>query len=313
MAMTTHFGSSIAPSQICLGAALFGSQMGREQSFALLDAYAEMGGNFIDSAHVYAAWLDGGTGASERTLGEWIRARKNRDRIVVATKGGHPPLDAKPKIGRLSKTDLERHLSESLDRLGLDSIDLYWLHLDEPTRPAGEIIESLAEFRKSGRIKSYGASNWSTERIQQANDYAETHGLAPFVTSQPWWSLGAVREGSDPLRDWHRATGLSMIPYSSQANGFFGDANVAWARGGFSGDAPVGAFDTPVCRVRLLRAIELADAKGVKASQIALAFLLNQPFRVFPIIGTGNPDHLRSAMESTSIRLTEAERESLLG
>ncbi|HEY3236285.1 MAG TPA: aldo/keto reductase [Polyangiaceae bacterium] len=308
------FGSKATPSPICLGSVGFGTDISQEKSFELLDAFSAQGGNFIDTAHVYAAWLDGGTGASERTIGAWMRARGNRDQMVIATKGGHCPLDAKPKEGRLSRDDLDRHLSESLERLGVESIDLYWLHLDELARPVDEIMESLAAFKESGRIKSYGASNWSTERIQQANASAKAHGLGPFVANQPWWSLGAVGNSSDPLRDWHQASGLPMIPYSSQSNGYFGDANVQWARDGFNGDAPVAnSFDTPLGRRRLRRAVDLGDEKGVRPSQIALAFLMSQSFPVFPIIGTGDLEHLQSAMDAATLRLTETERDSLLG
>ena len=312
-------GVPITPSRIALGSVYFGSEINREDSFAVMDAFFEAGGNFLDTAHVYAAWLEHGIGASERTIGEWVRARGNRERIVLATKGAHSPIEDQEKGGRCSKADLEQHLGESLDRLGLECVDLYWLHLDEPTRPVAEIIQSLAEIRSTGRIRSYAASNWSTERIQAANDYARKHGLPPFVASQPWFSLGAVAggpkadqptsESEDPLRAWHVANGLPMIPYSSQANGYFGAENVAWAKGGFDGPPKrAETFDSPANRRRLLRAIELADSKGCTPNQIALAYLLNQPFPVFPIIGTSNPAHAREALGAVGIVLSEQER-----
>ncbi len=315
-------GIALEPSRIVLGSVFFGSDVSREDSFAVMDAFAEAGGNFIDTAHVYAAWLDYGIGASERTIGEWIRARGNRERIVLATKGAHSPIDAEEKVGMCSRADLEEHLAESLDRLGLDRVDLYWLHLDEPTRPVGEIIESLADIQRSGRVRAYGASNWTTDRIQAANDYAREHDLVPFVASQPWFSLGAVAggpsadggadESSDALRQWHLSSGLPMIPYSSQANGYFGAENVAWAKGGFDGPPKrATSFDSPANRSRLLRAIDLAGKKGCTANQIALAYLLNQPFPIFPIIGTSNPEHAREALGAVGIALDEDERASL--
>ena len=317
-------GIPLAPSRIVLGGVPFGSAISKQDSFTLMDAFAAAGGTFIDTAHGYARWLEGGDGASERTIGDWIRVRGNRDRMVIATKGGHPPLGAAEPIGRCSKVVLERHLEESLDRLGLDHVDLYWLHRDEPSRPVGEIIESLTDFQRSGRMLACGASNWTTERIQAANDYAEGLGLPPFVASQPWFSLGvvaggptakeAVSESADPLRQWHVATGLPMIPYSSQANGYFGVQNVAWAKGGFAGSPPrAETFDSPANRRRLTRAIDLAEMKGCTANQIALAYLLNQPFPVFPIIGTSNPDHACEALSAVGITLPEAESAYLLG
>jgi aryl-alcohol dehydrogenase-like predicted oxidoreductase len=316
-------GIPIEPSRIVLGSVFFGSDITEEDSFAVMDAFVEAGGNFIDTAHVYAAWLEHGVGASERTIGKWMRARGDRDRVVLATKGAHSPIEAEAKVGRCSKADLEKDLGESLDRLGLEHVDLYWLHLDEPTRPVGEIIEALAELQHTGIIRAYGASNWSTERIQAANDYAGNHDLPPFVASQPWFSLGAVARGpssdhptseaDDPLLRWHLQMGLPMIPYSSQANGYFGAENVAWAAAGFDGPPKRAAsFDSPANRRRLLRAIALAEQKSCTANQIALAYLLNQSFSVFPIIGTSNPDHAREALGAAGLALTEEERASLL-
>ena len=309
-------GTPVEPSRICLGSVWFGSELSKDDTFALLDAYLEAGGNFIDTAHIYAAWLEHGVGASERTIGEWVRSRRARDSVIIATKGAHPPMDAKVKIGRCDKAQVEKDLNESLERLGLDLIDLYWLHFDEPTRPVGEIIDTLDGFRRDGRIRAYGASNWATDRIEAANNYAEENGLPPFAAAEPWWSLGAVAGGpkadaptsqdDDPLRAWHVETGLPMIPYSSQANGYFGAENVAWAKNGFHGSAPrADSFDSPANRRRLQRAIELAEKKGCTANQIALAYLLSQPFPVFPIIGTGNHEHLHEAMGAIGMRLTE--------
>ncbi len=317
-------GTDVQPCRICLGSALFGSEIPKDRTFALLDAYVEAGGNFIDTAHIYAAWLENGVGASERTIGEWLRTRGVRDSVVIATKGAHPPIDAEEKIGRCAKDEIEQDLSESLDRLGLDRVDLYWLHFDEPTRPVGEIIQTLAGLLEAGRIRAYGASNWTTARIQAANDYAEEHGLPPFAASEPWWSLGAAASGpqsdaptsqeDDQLRAWHLRTGLPMIPYSSQANGYFGAENAAWARDGFRGSPPrAGRFDSPANRLRLQRAMELADKKGATANQIALAYLLSQQFPVFPIIGTGNPEHLREAMGALRLKLSEDECAALFG
>ncbi|MCJ7822094.1 MAG: aldo/keto reductase, partial [Armatimonadetes bacterium] len=265
--MKSLFGTDVDPSRICLGSAVFGSEISRDRTFALLDAYFEAGGNFVDTANIYAAWLENGVGASERTIGEWLRARGVRDRIVLATKGAHPLIGAREKIGRCAKAQIEHDLSESLERLGLDCVDLYWLHYDEPTRPVGEIIEGLAKVLASGRIRSYGASNWATERIEAATTSAAEHGLPPFVASEPWWSLGAAAGGpqsdtpttqdADPLRAWHIRTGLPMVPYSSQANGYFGAENAAWAKGGFGGAAPrAERFDSPANRRRLERAME---------------------------------------------------------
>jgi len=315
-------GISLTPSRICLGSVVFGSYIGRDESFRVMDAFVEAGGNFFDTAHIYSAWIEGHWGTSERTLGEWVRARGNRRDLIIATKGGHSPIEDTEKIGRLSRADLEHDLSESLERLQLDYVDLYYIHFDEPNRPVGEIIDSLAELKSSGRIRAYGLSNFTTDRIQAANDYAAKNDLPLCVASQPWFSLGAVangakaetptREEEDPLRAWHVESGLPMIPYSSQANGYFGAANVAWAKDGFQGEPKLaGSFDSPANRRRLLRTIDLAEKKDCTPNQIALAYLLNQPFSIYPIIGTGNPDHAREAHGAVGVTLTDEERASL--
>lgn len=321
--MTSLFGTELEPFPICLGSVYFGTEISKEQSFAVLDAFLEAGGNFVDTAHIYAAWLEGGVGTSERTIGEWIRTRGVRDQIILGTKGAHPPMDAKVKIGRCAREQIDQDLDESLDRLGLDTIDIYWLHFDEPERPVGEIIESLADFREDGRIKSYGASNWKGERIQAANAYAQEHGLPPFVASQPFWNFASDPPDTvpdaealcsdDPTRRSAAVSAIPLVPYSSQANGFFGAANVKWARAGFEGEAPTAAkYDSPRNRQRLLRAIELGEKKGATANQIGLGYLMSHPFPVYPIVGTGNPEHLRDAMGAPAFSLSSAECAALI-
>lgn len=315
-------GIPLQPCPICFGTAQFSPRLSPDRSFALLDSYVEQGGNFLDTAPVYSAWVDEGWGSSERTIGDWLQARGARKSIILATKGGHPPWGSQLDTGLLSPADLDRDVNESLARLRVDRIDLYWLHRDEPARPVGEIIETLAGLVRDGRIRTYGASNWTTARIEEANSYARAHQLPPFVASQPWFSLAAVargaqsdsptREDDDPLRAWHLRSRLPLLPYSSQANGYFGADNVAWAHAGFEGAPPrAERFDSPANRRRLQRAVALARHKGVTANQVALAYLLSQPFPVFPIIGTGNLDHLREAMSARDLRLTPDEIASL--
>ncbi|NQU43712.1 aldo/keto reductase, partial [bacterium] len=140
---SVHFpGTDLDPSVICLGTGGYGSSIPRDQSFQLLDGFFERGGSFLDSAHVYAAWIPNGAGASERTIGEWQEDRGVRDRIIIGTKGGHPELD-KMRVPRLSPPEIERDLFESLERLRTDRIDLYWLHRDDPATPVDVIMDAL--------------------------------------------------------------------------------------------------------------------------------------------------------------------------
>ena len=321
--MISPFKATLAPSRICLGTGGFGSEIPVQESWAVLDAYIAAGGNFLDTAHIYAAWVEGGWGKSERTIGEWLRANGMRKQVVLGTKGGHPPLDDMAR-GRCSRTCIESDLNESLDRLGVDSVDLYWLHRDDPERPVGEIMETLALLVRDGRVACCGASNWTLARIKAANAYAAEHGLPGFVASQPGWALAdhvtdasapsPMRYMDDATHRWHLETGFPVLAYSAQACGFFGEANVAWARGGFAGPIPKRpAYDSPQNRRRLLNAIAMADARGVSANQIALAYLLNQPFPVFPIIGTSKPERVHEAFAATTIVLSEEELRTLCG
>ena len=309
--------TEVEPSRICLGTAVYGSGVSREQSFALLDAFAECGGTFVDTAHVYADWLPHGRGASERTVGEWIRANGMRDRVVLATKGGHPPLN-NMELGACSREGLVSNLDESLERLGLDSVDLYWLHRDDPARGVGEIVDTLADFVQQGRIGAFGGSNWTWPRLMDANAYARATGVPGMVASQPGWALVDRAPGPVPVvnmyyldeetRQEHVAAGFPLVAYTAQARGFFGEANVRWAKGGFHGIAPLAPeYDTETGRGRLSRAIELGEKKGHSANQIALAYILNQPFPAYAIIGTSKVETVREACAAETIALTERE------
>jgi aryl-alcohol dehydrogenase-like predicted oxidoreductase len=286
-----------------------------------MDTYAEAGGNFLDTAHIYAAWLENGVGASERTVGAWVRSRGLRDQVIIGTKGGHPPLDAMDQ-GRLAAKELNQDLNESLERLGMDCVDIYWLHRDDPACDLAELIETLSGFVADGRIRTFGASNWSVERIAEANAWAEANGHPGFTANQPGWSLAVRDPGAPPLhgmlsvdeatKAWHAATQMPLAAYTSRAGGYFSGDNVAWAREGYEGPCPHGAdFDSQASRTRLRVAAEIGNRKGYQASQIALAYLLHQPFPVYPIIGTGNPGRVQSAMTARKIVFTDRELERL--
>ena len=180
--------TELEPSVICLGTGGFGTALPRERAWAILDSFAEAGGNFADSAHVYASWLPDGAGASERTLGAWVRQRGVRDRFIVGTKGAHPDLKTM-HISRMSPAEIGHDLMESLERLGMETIDIYWLHRDDPAVPVGEILGVLNEHMAAGRIRAIGASNWSVERLQEAEAYAQAHHLHTFCASQIGYSL----------------------------------------------------------------------------------------------------------------------------
>ena len=288
-----------------------------------MDAFFEHGGRLIDTAHYYAEWHPRGSGMSERTVGAWLRDRKIRDQVILGTKGGHPKVDDLDHP-HLSSAELEQDLSESLERLGIEQIDIYWLHMDDLHRSVEEIIETLAAFIQDGRVKRIAASNWTTARIEAANAYAEKTGLSGFVASQPNWSLAkpnwpptpvpGLLAMDDTALQWHVENHFPVIPYTSQATGYFSERNVVWLRGGFEGSAPLGGpkYDSPLNRQRLRQAASIAEKRGVTANQIALAFLLNQPMPVYPIIGTAKPHRIPEIVKAANIKLSKEELDQLI-
>ena len=152
--------TTLQASVLCLGTAEFGSGVDDSVSEAITNKYVDLGGNVLDTAEVYAEWIPGGSHRSEEFLGRWLRKRKSRDSLILSTKGAHPRV-ASMNVPRMSRKDVESDLNSSLQRLGVDSVDLYWLHRDDPGTPVEEILLMLEAFRKAGKIRYAGFSNWT--------------------------------------------------------------------------------------------------------------------------------------------------------
>jgi aryl-alcohol dehydrogenase-like predicted oxidoreductase len=224
----------LRPSVLSLGSALFGSSVDRALAFHFLALFFERGGNFLDTAHVYGAWVPGGLGLSETIIGQWLQERGVREQVVLATKGGHPDLSCM-HVPRLSRQHILADLEASLQCLRTEYIDLYWLHRDDPQQPVAELLELLDTLVKEGKIRAFGCSNWQSERIAEAIDYADAQGIAGFVGNQLMWSF--ARPNTEAIKDQtlavmdaqtfalHQRTGLFVAAYSSQAQGFFTKAS----------------------------------------------------------------------------------------
>lgn len=307
-------GMASEASVIVLGCAWFGSTISEDESFALLDAFVERGGNFLDTAHGYMRWTPGGEGKSETALGKWLSGGR-RDDVLVATKGADAGME---------RDVIRSQMDESLDRLQSDHVDFYWLHADDVGVPAGEIIDWMNEFVDEGRTPAFGCSNWKPVRIREANAYAADNGKRGFSASQLGWSLGRVNDAvrtaggqqfmDDETYAFHRETGLAQVGYSSQAGGFFGPK---YAPGG----PPPGLEPNPnilkyyaseANYARRAAAGELAAVKGCSVNQVALAYLANQPaFPGFAIVGAGTLDYLADACGAGDIVLTPEEVDTL--
>ena len=312
-------GGRLRVSALCLGCGPVGSGLDGRESFALLDSFVEAGGTFVDTALVYANWLPGERSVSEKTIGRWLRDRGLRGRVVVATKGAHPPLDRLDQA-RLGRADIAADLEESLRNLRTDCIDLYWLHRDDPGRPVGEILETLEESARAGSIRHYGCSNWRPARMREAHAYAREHGMAGFVANQPMWSF--ARPDVLRLTDrtmvamdgegerFHRETGTAVVPYSSQARGFL----TKWERGPETVNAKLrDLYGSAENLARLERARRVADELGTSVGTVALLYLMSSPFPAVPIIGAKNPQQLRDGLAAADLSLSPAQRAYLDG
>lgn len=303
--------TTLEPSVLCLGTANFGAKITRDDAFTLLDAFVDAGGTFIDTAEIYNDWVPGEKSRSEKIIGEWLANRGSRERLVIASKGAHPRLQSMT-VPRMSRNDIEHDLNASLKNLRVDVIDLYWLHRDNLSMPVEVIVDTLNAQVQAGKIRHFGCSNWRTDRIRAANQYAAGKGVQGFVANQPFWNLAHVPQSAladqtcvvmdEVMHAMHVETGLVCIPYSSQANGFFKKA-----ASGAMDPSSQGMYAGDENTRRVSRAVQVAQDAGMSISEVVLAYLLSQPFAVFPIIGCRNLDQLRDTLTAHDKRLTPAQ------
>jgi len=285
-----------------------------EQAYTneLLDAVFAHGINTFDTAHGY------GGGECERSVGCWFNERGLRQEIVIIGKGAHPNQDRV----RVTPFDISADIHDSLARFKTDYIDLYLLHRDDPSVPVGPIVERLHQHKEEGHILAYGGSNWSPQRIAEANDYAAAHGLSPFIASSPNFSLAYQAKepwagclsisGPDgtAARDWYRAQQMPLFTWSSLAGGFFS--------GRFRPDN-LDTFDSYLDRLcvdvycfdenwaRLERAEQLAAEKGVSLPIIALSYVLSQPLDIYALIACYNEAEVIDNVGALETSLTAEE------
>jgi aryl-alcohol dehydrogenase-like predicted oxidoreductase len=304
--------TDLEASVIVMGSGDIGGSIPRELSFRLLDIYIEREGNFIDTAHVYSNWLPGERSRSEKTIGEWMKTRRNRNRLVLATKGCHPELDNLTKA-RMAPVDIISDLNESLLYLQTDVIDLYYLHRDDPNRPVEEVIETLNDQVKAGKVRYFGCSNWQTKRIRAANEYARRNGLLGFVANQMLWNIAitdfaAIGDNTlafmdEEMKTYHQATNLAAIAYTSQAHGLFtkmergdGHANDSEFRNKIYAGGP---------NLKRFNAIKyIAGQTGYTVTQVVLGYLISQPFPTYPIVGCNSVEQLEDSLRAGDVNLT---------
>ncbi len=296
-------GGLVSLSRVILGSSYLGSDIDREASFQLLDTYYALGGRTLDTARVYAAWIPGGEGAAERTIGDWMLARGNRAEMTVITKGGHPPL-ADMHCSRLSRQEITADLEASLQALQTDYVDVYLLHRDDPVLPVEDIMDTLHDLVLAGKIRAIGASNWRASRIAQANAYAAAAGKTPFSLSEIQWSL--AKTSPDALGDdtlvvmdaaeyaAYREMKMPVLAYSPQSKGFFSKC-IAQGVGGLN-QKIMQRYVTPENLARLEQVKETCRKTGLSPAAVTLCYITCNPLNGFAIVGCSNPDQLRDSM-----------------
>ena len=301
--------TNLTASVICLGTAEFGSAIDESSAEKIIESYLDANGNVLDTAEIYAAWLPDGEHRSETFLGEWLRKRKNRDHLIISSKGAHPRLQAMDKP-RMSRPVVESDLHSSLQRLGIDCIDIYWLHRDDPGTPVEEIVLMLEDFRKAGKIRYSGLSNWTQPRAEAARVAAEKLSIESFIGIQNQWSLAKADAAKgdptwaytdDSFAKWHTRHNIAAFPYTTQANGYF-----RRLENGTLDQAPElvrRLFHSPENQECYKRIKTLQSSTGLSVGTIVLSYLLSQPFPVFPIIGPKRVSDLLESIEATEARL----------
>ncbi|MFB7292046.1 aldo/keto reductase [Actinacidiphila glaucinigra] len=300
--------SDLDVSPLCLGGNVFGWTADEATSFEVLDSYTEAGGNFVDTADVYSAWVPGHSGGeSETVIGSWLAKRGRRDDVVVATK-----VASHPDFKGLKAATVKAAAEESLRRLGTDRIDLYYTHYDDPETPVEEIVTALDGLVREGKVRHVAASNISPERLAASLEFADREGLTKYVALQQHYNL-VEREGYEgPLREVVEAHGLASVPYFGLARGFL----TGKYRPGVTVDSPraegAGAYLGSERGPRVLAALdEVAAAHGVEPASVALAWLRSQPTVVAPIASARTPGQLTALLASMALELTAAELEQL--
>jgi aryl-alcohol dehydrogenase-like predicted oxidoreductase len=294
-------GFSVAP--LCLGGNVFGWTADEAQSFKILDAFVAAGGNFIDTADVYSRWVPGHQGGeSETIIGNWLKARGGRDKVVIATKTG---AEMTPTDKGLARARVEKQIEASLKRLNTDYVDLYYSHRDDAETPMEEVLETYDRLIKAGKVRAIGASNFTAERLGEALSTADAKGLPRYTVLQPLYNLYDRTEFEGPLQDLCLREGVAVAPYYTLASGFLtgkyrSEADLSQsARGG-----KIGTNYLNPQGLKLLEAMDgVAQRLGVKPSQIAVAWLAARPSVAAPIASATKLEQLEELLAAVQLKL----------
>ncbi|RKS72709.1 aryl-alcohol dehydrogenase-like predicted oxidoreductase [Motilibacter peucedani] len=306
--MTTLPGTSVELSALCLGGNVFGWTADEADSFAVLDAFAAAGGTFVDTADAYSHWAPGHVGGeSETVIGNWLRSRGGRDRVVVATK-----VAKLPSARGLSAATIARAAEDSLRRLQTDYIDLYYAHEDDPSVPLEETLGAFDALVRAGKVRAVAASNFSPERLRESLEVSRRDGLTAYVATQDWYNLVHREDYERDIAPVAAEQGLASFPFFGLAAGFLtgkyrAGTTVASARL----DRVAGYLDDPRAP-RLLSVLdELAAAHSVAPAAVALAWLRQQPTVTAPIASARTVEQLEDILPALALELEADELDAL--
>ena len=296
-------GTDLMVSPLSLGTVNYGSKTGEKESFCQMDAYLDAGGNFIDTASVYGCFPPSTEQhASEKVVGRWMKERNARSKVVISTKGGHPFANDPSFTIRLHRDELFSDVEKSLENLKTDVIDMYFLHRDDLSMPVGEVMETLEEIKKQGKIKNYSFSNWTLKRAMEAQAYCKKHGLSGFTMNQLMWSLAHINH--DEISDktlvamdkdtykWHADTNLSAMAYRAVAKGYFEKRkNGAPMRGDL-----VTTYKTDINDRIFDALLALHKETSLSMTTLSLQYFLSQPFPSVAIASFTNDTQLKEGL-----------------
>ncbi|MDO5479993.1 MAG: aldo/keto reductase [Clostridia bacterium] len=312
MKYSESFGKS--SSKILLGTAYFGETISEKDSFDIMDKYYSLGGRHIDTARLYAE------GESEKVIGKWLRERRYDD-IFLSTKGGFQKAADLP-VSRLSEGELRSDLGKSLDALGIEQIEFYWLHRDDERLSVSEIITTMNKFVSEGKIKKFGASNWKINRIEEANNYAKENGLMGFCASQIRFSPAIIAPGGNADRTlvdmdkegfyYYADKKMPVAAYASQGKGFFSKMASLGEAGLSDKSKERYLCEENLRRLEMIKA--LSDKYNISIASCVCAILSSaKSVDVFPIIGGSKVSQIEDSMVGADITLEESEVKGILG
>ncbi len=295
--------------RVNLGGNVFGWTLDEKESFKILDAFVENGGNFIDTADTYPWWVNGTGGLSESIIGKWIKERGNRKDLVIATKVGS---ETKEHGFDISKKHILKSVDESLQRLQIDHIDLYYTHFDDNKTPVEETLSAYDEAIQAGKIRYIAASNLSPERLTASFEASEREGLPKYVAFQPLYNLVERAEYEKEYLPLVEKQGLTVFPYSSLASGFLSGKYRSEADFGKSVRGGGAKRYLNEKGFAVLDALDKISAKhDTSQAAVSLAWLAAKPHIGAPIASATSGGQLETLFESTRLNLDKEDLERL--